>query len=44
MIIYFSIIAQHCVLIIEAFTGDGVIAGIVDTGFDFTHPDFNNFI
>lgn len=26
----------------QAFTGKGVIAGVVDVGFDFTHPAFRN--
>ncbi len=30
-------IARH-----GAFTGEGVVMGFVDTGIDFTHPDFKN--
>ena len=26
----------------SAFTGEGVVMGFVDTGIDFTHPDFKN--
>ena len=26
----------------QAFTGEGVVAGIMDVGFDFTHPTFRN--
>jgi len=26
----------------EQFRGEGVIVGIIDTGIDFTHPDFSN--
>ena len=37
--------AQHSTVnssIPQAFTGKGVIAGIMDVGFDFTHPAFRN--
>jgi len=27
---------------LQAFTGKGVIAGVIDVGFDFTHPAFRN--
>ena len=33
---------EHSSALPQAFTGKGVVAGVMDVGFDFTHPAFRN--
>ena len=33
---------EHSSALPQAFTGRGVVAGVMDVGFDFTHPAFRN--
>ena len=33
---------EHSSALPQAFTGKGVVAGVMDIGFDFTHPAFRN--
>ena len=37
-----SNLKPHTSSIPQAFTGKGVVAGVIDIGFDFTHPAFRN--